>query len=328
MPAGFLRHHGAIRVRALLLAACLAACGSSGGPAPAPPPPGPAASAPVLDVEAPGNGAVVRPGRVLVRGRAAPGAPVRVTADCEARCAAERAADSTGRFSVPLILRTRGESAAILVRSGGAATSVVVSVQRPRPARRVRPLARRKRRLTRAPERGRPAVPRPAPRPRRPPRTALVVGDSLAVGTAAGIPAALPGWRVRTDALTGRPLASGMEIIRAARPRPPVLAVSLFTNDDPRSLRALEAAVRETTGGGCAVWATIAAPPVGGVGYEQANELLRRLAAELRPRLQIVDWAADAAARPGLLAGDRVHGTPSGYAHRARAYAAAMRRCP
>ena len=61
-----------------------------------------------------------------------------------------------------------------------------------------------------------------------------------------------------------------------------MLALSLFTNDDPAHTSALEAGVRTTLArvgaGGCVVWATIVAPPIDGVAYDRANALLRRLA--------------------------------------------------
>jgi lysophospholipase L1-like esterase len=113
---------------------------------------------------------------------------------------------------------------------------------------------------------------------------------------------------------------------------PVVLAMSLFTNDDPRNTGALESAVRTSVsraGGGCAVWATIVRPPLGGVGYQAANDLLERLAADpaLAGRLLIVPWARQVAAHPGWLAGDGVHATPEGYRARAQMYADAARAC-
>ena len=87
-----------------------------------------------------------------------------------------------------------------------------------------------------------------------------------------------------------------------------MLAISLFTNDDPTHTDALEAAVRRTLAAvgpsGCVIWATIARPPVNGVSYRAANALLRRLAAS-NPRLVIVPWAEQAAANPALLGGRR-----------------------
>ena len=143
--------------------------------------------------------------------------------------------------------------------------------------------------------------------------------------------AALPGWRVRVNAKTSRPLAEGMRILAAQRDAPAIAAFSLFTNDSPTATGALEEAVRSTAQrpGGCAVWATIVRPPLGGVSYETANELLARLAGEprLAPRLRIVDWSAIVARSPGYLAADGVHASAQGNRARARLYAAAIRAC-
>ena len=157
----------------------------------------------------------------------------------------------------------------------------------------------------------------------------LVVGDSLADEIANLLPAALPGWRVRIDAEWGRPLAEGMRIL-ADEPAPPaILAISLFTNDHPRNVEALEAAVRATAArpGGCAVWATIVAPPFEGVSHDRANALLRRLARDPALELELVDWERAVERDPGLMSDDEVHASPEGYRVRALMYAEAIRAC-
>ena len=185
-----------------------------------------------------------------------------------------------------------------------------------------------------------PATPAPAPTPAPTPSsgaggTLVLVGDSLAVGLQSLLPAALPKWKVQVLGRVGRPLAEGMSVLSGldlsgGTPRQ-VLAISLFTNDDPAHTDALEAAVRRTLTAvgprGCAIWATIARPPVNGVSYRAANTLLQRLAAS-NPRLVIVPWAEQAAANPALLAADGVHPTPAGYQLRARLYAQAVQACP
>ena len=161
--------------------------------------------------------------------------------------------------------------------------------------------------------------------------TLILVGDSLAVGIEGLLPAQLPGWTVRADALTSRPLDAGMGILaRTTVPAGSVVAMSLFTNDDPSRTDALEAAVRTSVrragAGGCAVWATIARPPFNGRSYAAANAVLNRLDAQLGRRLAVVPWA-ELAGRSGWLAGDGVHATPEGYRQRARLYAEAARSC-
>jgi hypothetical protein len=122
-----------------------------------------------------------------------------------------------------------------------------------------------------------------------------------------------------------------MRILAAQRDAPAIIAISLFTNDDPSATAALEQAVRTTASrpGGCAVWSTISRPPYNGVSYAAANEVFERLAFDpnVGPHLQVVDWRAAAAQSPALLAGDHVHGSPSGYRLRAQLYADAIMAC-
>ena len=181
-----------------------------------------------------------------------------------------------------------------------------------------------------------PATPAPTPAPSTGAGggTLDLVGDSLAVGVRSLLPAALPNWKVQVLARTGRPLAEGMGIVSgldlSQGSRPPVLATSLFTNDDPSHTSALEAAVRRTLAlvgpRGCVIWATIARPPVNGVSYRAANALLARLAAD-NPRLRLVPWAEQVAANPKLVGSDGVHPTPAGYQLRAQLYAQAAQSC-
>lgn len=158
-----------------------------------------------------------------------------------------------------------------------------------------------------------------------------MIGDSLAEGIAALMPGALPGWSVRVNSRVGRGLAEGMGILAQTRvPDGTALAISLFTNDDPWRTAQLQAAVQETLARvgttGCAVWATIAAPPVDGLSYAKANRVLNRLAAS-ESRLRIVPWAEQTASAPQLLGGDGVHPTPAGYRLRAQMYAQAAQSC-
>lgn len=168
----------------------------------------------------------------------------------------------------------------------------------------------------------------------RTPGVVTMIGDSLAVGTEALLPAALEGWTVHTDARKGRPIREGVAVLsRASVPRGSVLAFSLFTNDLPAHTPALETALRAGASAvgakGCQVWATIARPPVGGDASEPANDLLRRLDGKrvMGTRTVVADWAALVAIEPSLLGPDRVHGTPEGYRARAQLYAQAVRRC-
>jgi lysophospholipase L1-like esterase len=159
---------------------------------------------------------------------------------------------------------------------------------------------------------------------------ALVVGDSLAEGTEAPLAQLLPGWRIRTSAYTGRPTADGVSEITSAGNLPPVLVVSLGTNDDPSATSSFEGevqAVLEAAGASrCVIWPNIVRPPYNGVSYAGYNRVLAQLALA-NPNLTVVDWVGIVRRDPDLLAPDGVHATPSGYEARAQAIAAAVTTC-
>lgn len=244
---------------------------------------------------------------VVVRGRAVKGAPVLLTAACaRAACTTTATADRKGRWRavLELVLPAGTRTVRVTVASGAhrrATTLRLAAVIAP------------------------PAGAGP---------DLVVIGDSLAEGVAPLLGSLLPGWRVTTHARTGRFLAQGMHVLERTSfgTRPTVLAFSLFTNDDPRHVDALEAAVRRALvaagSGGCVVWATIRRPQLAGVSYGAANARLRALAAEAADsRLVLVPWAETVARSPRLLGRDRVHPTPAGYARRAELFAAAATQC-
>jgi hypothetical protein len=163
----------------------------------------------------------------------------------------------------------------------------------------------------------------------------VLVGDSLALGMAPALQGLLPGRPVLVDARVGRPLDEGMQVLAGTKPPRGQLAFSLFTNDDPIRIEQLDAAVRASVAElgphGCAVWATIVRPKVGGRTYGAVNARLRALALDpaLGGRLVIADWArALDHHRRAWLAKDRVHATAAGYLARARLYAGALSACP
>jgi hypothetical protein len=171
------------------------------------------------------------------------------------------------------------------------------------------------------------------------PRTMFVIGDSLAVGMAQPLRAALDTWDVPIDGRIGRPLGEGMQILRET-PRPSgsrgshaILAMSLGTNDAPESVDALDADVRESVdwlgAHGCAIWATIARPPLGGVSYSAMNDRLEALAADpaLAGKLLVVPWKQAYGSHKSWRVKDGVHATAEGYAGRAAMYAQAARSC-
>jgi hypothetical protein len=341
--------------RALALLACVALIGGCGGDDDAQPTATPAApvtsDAVPLTIDEPVAEKTVKatriPGgrvqaRLDVKGQAAPGTQVQVATGCHVSgCTASDEAAVDNTWSVRVLAKApEGHPSALIKVADAADTSNVVFVEvrlhaKPRPVR--------ERRQTipptgpTSPTSPVPTPAAPAPLPTIPapsgsaPRKLVMIGDSLAVGTQAILPTLLPGWSVTTNAQTGRPLATGMQILAGT----PVsgrtaLAFSLFTNDDPTHVSQLESAVRTSVQRagprGCAIWATIVRPPVGGVSYAAANQRLNQLAGQL-PTLRVVPWAAAIAAHPSWVGGDGVHATPEGYRQRAQMYAAAAKSC-
>jgi opacity protein-like surface antigen len=159
----------------------------------------------------------------------------------------------------------------------------------------------------------------------------LVNGDSLAVGTKLYIPRELEGWEVRQSTAVSRHAYQGADVMRSfGSALPPVIHVSLGTNDDPRQVEGFRAAVgdvMEVAGAErCVVWTNIVRPAVRGRSYAGYN---RALTGEARARdnLRIVNWARMVRHHPGWLANDGVHVSAAGYRARARAVARHVRRC-
>jgi hypothetical protein len=353
-----------VPVAAWLTAAVLAcaACGGDDGGKPTPKPAAePASSASAVEIVEPDQGATVR-GRpvradtiaapVTLSGHADALQVVKVDGRCaEASCTKFAYTGAQGRWTAKLQLVVPRRTHRWTVRadyavSPAAATSATLTLSvraakgkaRPRARREAEPEADGGTTQTQPPA-ATPTTPAtPAPTTPTPSTgaggTLVLVGDSLAVGVRSLLPAALPGWKVQVLARTGRPLAEGMGVVSgldlSRGSSRPVLAVSLFTNDDPGHTDALEAAVRKTLSsvgsGGCVIWSTIVRPPVNGTSYRAANALLARLAAE-DPRLRLVPWAEQVAANPKLVGSDGVHATPAGYQLRAQLYAQAAQSC-
>jgi lysophospholipase L1-like esterase len=158
----------------------------------------------------------------------------------------------------------------------------------------------------------------------------LVVGDSLAVGSAPYLEDALPAWRIQQLARTSKPTSDGVaEITSRGGSLPGVIAVSLGTNDDPSATGTFQSQVNTVIDAAgpsrCVIWANIVRPPYGGVSYAGYNRVLARAATS--PNFFVIDWAGMVNANRGLIGGDGVHATPSGYAARGRAIAQAARTC-
>jgi lysophospholipase L1-like esterase len=135
---------------------------------------------------------------------------------------------------------------------------------------------------------------------------------------------------VETSASIGRTTADGVAEITSRGPLPPVLVISLGTNDDPSAVSTfagqIEAVLQAAGPGGCVVWPSIVRPPYNGVSYRGYNRALAAAAAA-NPNLIVVDWVGMVASNPGWMARDGVHASPEGYAARGQAIAAAVLGC-
>jgi hypothetical protein len=326
----------------------VAGCGGDDAPTrtTAPPPREPGAIAitqPATDdkVRARDDGGRLR-ARTTVAGTADGGAEVIVNGGCDVEgCLVHVTADDRGRWEGEVRLVAPADAPKVKVVAYYRGTVVGpedrVEVRLRPPKADPLPPDDRRRGSTRRPARDRvPPDDLGGPQPIPPPSgggpgTMVLIGDSLAVGMEQPLRRILSNWRITSHALTSRPLDVGMGILARTRvPEGAVVAMSLFTNDDPTRTGALEEAVRTSVrragASGCAVWATIARPPFNGRSYAAADAVLHRLDAEIGRRLVVVPWA-EQAPRNGWLASDRVHATPEGYEQRAVLYAQAARSC-
>lgn len=158
----------------------------------------------------------------------------------------------------------------------------------------------------------------------------LVVGDSVEVGTGPHLRKEVGSTPITIDALTGRPSSAGIRILRQRlKPEHEVVVFDLGTNDDPSQTAALGrnlATARDLAGGRCLVVATLRRRPLNGVRVDGMNRVIRDFASA-NTNVRLIDWDAAVRADPGLLARDRVHATPAGYAERAGLVAAAIGEC-
>jgi lysophospholipase L1-like esterase len=154
-----------------------------------------------------------------------------------------------------------------------------------------------------------------------------MLGDSLNVGIEPYVEDELAGWKISNENAVGRRTDEGVALLRALGAKlAPVVVVSLGTNDpqtDVEQFRAhIEQVLRIAGPKRCVVWSTIWLD-----GPSDGFNTVLRQAAERHGSLEINDWAALVQSRPELLAPDRVHGSPEGYARRAQEIARIVRRC-
>ena len=151
----------------------------------------------------------------------------------------------------------------------------------------------------------------------------IVVGDSLDVGSAPHLRAALGGTAVEIDAEKGRTSTQGVAVLAdRIRPEHEVVVFPLGTNDLSADAFATSlASVAQLAGGRCTVVATVVRR------QPSASELNRVVASfAATGEVQVADWRA-AAAAPGVLGRDGTHATGAGYALRASLLAEAVRGC-
>jgi lysophospholipase L1-like esterase len=162
-----------------------------------------------------------------------------------------------------------------------------------------------------------------------PPRSNVsLVGDSLNVGVEPYLRDLLPGWNMHADDVVGRSTSSGLDHLRAAGSTlAPYVVISLGTNDPAGAVADFSRAVTETLGLAgrrrCVVWLAVHRD---GAAYEPFNVTLRSLATR-NSNLRVVEWGRMIEQHPGYLAPDGIHGSPEGYAARAKAILAAIRSC-
>ncbi|HEY2638193.1 MAG TPA: hypothetical protein VGI54_12425 [Solirubrobacteraceae bacterium] len=157
----------------------------------------------------------------------------------------------------------------------------------------------------------------------------LVVGDSLAVGTAPYLKHELKGIPIRFDVKVGRPSPEGVRLLqRELRPDDDVVVFDLGTNDAPSVPAVLSAdlaRVKRIVGSRCIVVATVNRPPVGRITTSGLNAALRAFAAA-SDNVLLVPWHDEAQA-PGVLGPDHTHATAAGYAARGKVFAEAVNAC-
>lgn len=152
-----------------------------------------------------------------------------------------------------------------------------------------------------------PALPPPAVTAAPPGGAPLVVGDSIALGSADALRAAL-GEGTTVDAKVGRQFSTAAGIVEAwAADHPGPVVVDLGANG---TVKAADAdAVVAAAGGRTVVFVGVCVPRR----WQDANNAtLREAAARHAPQAVFVDWNAIVAADPGLLGPDAVHPTAHG----------------
>lgn len=156
--------------------------------------------------------------------------------------------------------------------------------------------------------------PRPVDDPDGPPgrNSVMVIGDSVFIGTAGAIPAALPDWVVTYDAEANRRLAQAIDLIVDRRDEVGGAVVIHLGNNYIPGERGefagqIDTMMLQLWFVPQVVWVTV---PEVNTGRAEINEDIRA-AAERWPNMVVVDWAPEIAANPDW-SWDGLHLTPAG----------------
>ncbi len=156
----------------------------------------------------------------------------------------------------------------------------------------------------------------------------LVLGDSLALTVYPWLADLLPDRYVSYEAEVGRSTAWAARTLAGLGSIPPVVIISIGTNDElatdvesgARTILDLLGPQR------CVVWVDIERPDRVGDPKSDLNAALARASAGRR-NVSILRWTDAVAAHPAWLSGDGIHATELGAQARAEAFAAASAGC-
>jgi hypothetical protein len=159
-------------------------------------------------------------------------------------------------------------------------------------------------------------------------RDTLVLGDSLGLDVYPWLADLLPDRYVSYDAVVGRATPATLLALRTRADVPPVVLVSLGTNDlDPASFRTAAEGILATLGPDrCVVWSDVVRPDSFGGGSAPINTVIDDLA-RTHSNVRIFRWSALVAEHPEWLSGDGIHPGQDGAHARAQGFADAALAC-
>ena len=153
-------------------------------------------------------------------------------------------------------------------------------------------------------------------------RDTLVLGDSLGLDVYPWLADLLPDRYVSYDAVVGRATPATLVSLRAQTDVPPVVLVSLGTNDlDAGSFRTAAEGILDTLGPDrCVMWSDVVRPDSIGGGSAPINDVIDDLA-RTHSNVHVFRWSALVAEHPDWLSGDGIHPGQEGAQARAQGFA-------